>query len=191
MQQLATLASTIDATWFGAGLSPESQVRLANLARDYEAPVGARLLREGDETRELSLLIRGRVALSEQIPGRGPVVLVIAEPGDVFGWTALVPPFRATSTVTVIEPVRVLAFDGARLRAAVRSDVALAAGVYEQVLEAVARRFIAAQRELLGLDPGRAGSRVAAGQLAAAGCNSPSGWASGSASGSACTSGSI
>jgi CRP/FNR family cyclic AMP-dependent transcriptional regulator len=158
MQQLATLASTIDATWFGARLAPESQVRLADLARDYEAPARARLLREGDETRELSLLIRGRVVLSEHIPGRGSVALVTAEAGDVFGWTALMPPFRATSTVIAIGPVRVLAFDGARLRAAVRSDVALAASVYEQVLEAVARRLLAMRRELVyraeTLDPG-------------------------------------
>jgi CRP/FNR family transcriptional regulator, cyclic AMP receptor protein len=151
MQHLETLTSTIDATWFGAGLSPESQARLAGLARDYDAPTGARLLREGDETREFSLLIRGRVALSDHVPGRGSVVLMTVEPGDVFGWTALLPPFRATSTVLAIEPVRVLAFDGPRLRSAVRSDVTLAAGVYEQVLEAVARRLLATRHQLLDL----------------------------------------
>jgi CRP/FNR family cyclic AMP-dependent transcriptional regulator len=151
MQNLETLTSTIDATWFGAGLSAATQSRLAGLAREYEAPAQARLLREGEETREFSLLIHGRVAISELLPGRGPVVLLTVEPGDIFGWSALVPPFQATSTVIALEPVRVLAFDGARLRAAVRADVQLAAGLYEQVLEAVARRLLATLRELLEL----------------------------------------
>jgi hypothetical protein len=109
------------------------------------------LLKEGDETRELSLLVSGRVALTEHVPGRGSVTLMTVEPGDVFGWSALIPPFRATSTVVSLEPVKVIAFDGARLRAEVRSDMALAAGVYQQLLEAVARRMQATRHQLLDL----------------------------------------
>jgi CRP/FNR family transcriptional regulator, cyclic AMP receptor protein len=151
MQTLDPLISVIDSTWFGAGLSPESQARLAGMAREYQAPAEARLLREGEETRELSLLVHGRVALRELVPGRGSVTLMTVEPGDIFGWTAIVPPFRATSTAITIEPVNVIAFDGAQLRAAVRTDVALAAGVYQQVLEAVARRLLATRHQMLDL----------------------------------------
>lgn len=45
------VASAIDATWFGAGLGSESQARLADISRRYQAPGGAVLLREGGETR--------------------------------------------------------------------------------------------------------------------------------------------
>lgn len=151
MNQLDSLVSQIDATWFGAGLSPGSQQLLADVAREYQAPARTRLLKEGDETRELSLLVRGRVALTEHVPGRGSATLMTVEPGDIFGWSALIPPFRATSTVTSLEPVRVIAFDGSRLRAFVRSDQALAAGIYQQVLEAVARRLLATRHQLLDL----------------------------------------
>ncbi len=149
MNQLEGIISAIDATWFGAGLSPASQSHLADIAREYEAPARTRLLRETEETRELSLLLRGRVSLNEHVPGRGTVTLMTVEPGDVFGWTSLIPPFRATSTVTAIEPVKVIAFDAARLRAMVRSDCELAAGVYQQVLEAVVRRLLATRQQLL------------------------------------------
>lgn len=149
MKQLQPLVSSIDATWFGAGLSEASQARLADIAREYEAPVRTRLLRETEETRELSLLLRGRVSLSEHVPGRGSVTLLTVEPGDVFGWSAVIPPFRATSTVTAIEPVQVIAFDGPRLRAVLRSDAQLAAGIYQQVLEAVVRRLLATRQQLL------------------------------------------
>ena len=142
------LIVTIDATWFGAGLSPKAKEKLAAIAHEYEAPAGTILLREDEETRELGLVIHGRVGLTTQVPGRGPVSLVTVEPGDVFGWSALVPPFRATSTARAIERVQVVAFEASRLRAAVRSDVDLAAAVYQQVLEAVARRLMATRHQL-------------------------------------------
>jgi CRP/FNR family cyclic AMP-dependent transcriptional regulator len=151
VHQLEILTATIDATWFGAGLSPGSRARLAGIGRDYAAPGGAHLLRKGDETREFSILVHGRAALGADVRTHGSGAAMIIEPGDVFGWTALLPPFRATTSVVALEPVRVLAFDAARLRAAVRSDAELAAGVYEQVLEAVARRLLATQRQLMDL----------------------------------------
>ena len=147
----ATLASRIEATWFGSGMSEGARESLAAMAREYEAPARARLLHEGDETRELSVLLSGRVALTEHVAGRGSVTLMTVEPGDIFGWSALIAPFKATSTVVSLEPVRVVAFDGPRLRLAVRSDCELAAGVYQKVLEALARRMGATRTQLLDL----------------------------------------
>lgn len=151
VETLDDLVSRIDATWFGTGLSAATQARLAGLAHEIQAPAGTRLLREGDETRELGLLVRGRVALRDLVPGRGTVTLMTVEAGDIFGWSALIPPFRATSTVVAIDAIQVIAFDGAQLRAACRSDVVLAAAVYQQVLEAVARRLLATRSQLLDL----------------------------------------
>lgn len=151
MTDLATLVSQIDATWFGSGQSATAQERLAELGREYEAPARARLLREGDETKELSVLIEGRVALTEHVAGRGSVTLMTVEPGDVFGWSALIDPFKATSTVVSLEPVRVIAFDGAELRDEVRTNCELAAGVQRKLLEALARRLLATRHQLLDL----------------------------------------
>jgi CRP/FNR family cyclic AMP-dependent transcriptional regulator len=151
MTDLATLVSEIDDTWFGSGLSKGIKERLAGMAREYEAPARARLLREGDDTRELSVLVEGRVALTEHVAGRGSVTLMTVEPGDVFGWSALIAPFKATSTVVSLEPVKVIAFDGDALRDGVRNDCALAAGIYPKLLEALARRLGATRHQLLDL----------------------------------------
>jgi len=151
MTDLAALVAEIDATWFGSGLSRGIKESLAGMAREYEAPAGARLLREGDDTQELSVLVEGRVALTEHVAGRGSVTLMTVEPGDVFGWSAIIAPFKATSTVVSLEPVRVIAFDAAALRDRVRSDCALAAGIYPKVLEALARRLSATRHQLLDL----------------------------------------
>jgi CRP-like cAMP-binding protein len=145
------LVATIDQTWFGSGLTPDALEKLAAIAHEYEAPPGALLLREEEETREMCLVVRGRVALSSQVPGRGPISLVTVEPGDVFGWSAVVPPFRATCSARAVDRVHVIAFDGARVRAAIRSDVALAAAVYQQLLKAVVRRLQATRHQLFDL----------------------------------------
>jgi len=145
------LAPRIAATWFGTGLSEASLERLAGVAREYESPARARLLREGDETKELSVLVEGRLALTDYVAGRGSVTLMTIEPGDVIGWSALISPFEATCSVVSLEPVKVIAFDAAALRAEVRSNCELAAGIYPRLLEALARRLGATRQQLLDL----------------------------------------
>ena len=145
------LSSRVAATWFGSGMSEAARDRLVAMAREYEAPARARLLREGDETRELSVLLAGRVALTQHVAGRGTVTLMTVEPGDIFGWSALIEPFKATSTVVSLEAVQVVAFDAPRLRSAVRADCDLAAGIYQKLLEALARRLGATRTQLLDL----------------------------------------
>jgi CRP-like cAMP-binding protein len=149
MSDPAALAEHIRSTWFGADLSDPSIERLAGMAREYETPARARLLREGDDTKELSILVEGRIALTEHVAGRGSVTLMSAEPGDVFGWSALIPPYRATATVVSLEPVKVIAIEAARLRAALDEDCVLCAGIYPRLAEALARRLEATRQQLL------------------------------------------
>jgi CRP-like cAMP-binding protein len=147
----ATLVAQLDATWFGSGLSASVTTTLADMSREYDAPVGARLLREGDEVRELSVLVSGRVALTQLVAGRGSVTLMTVEPGDVFGQSALVAPFRATSTVVTLEPIHAIAIDAGALRERVRVDCELTAGIYPKIAEALARRLDATRSQLLDL----------------------------------------
>jgi CRP/FNR family transcriptional regulator, cyclic AMP receptor protein len=151
MVSTTLIGSLIEATWFGGDLAPPLTGRLAALAREYEAPARSRLLVAGDETLELSLVVSGRVALTDFVPGRGSLTLMTVEAGDVFGWSALVAPFTAVSTVSALEPVAVIALDGPRLRAGMEADHELAAYVRGKLLEALARRLKATRHQLLDL----------------------------------------
>jgi CRP/FNR family cyclic AMP-dependent transcriptional regulator len=151
MSDPAVLAEHLRATWFGSDLPASSLERMGAMAREYEAPARTRLLREGDSTDELGILVEGRIALTEHVAGRGSVTLMSAEPGDVFGWTAIIPPYRATATVVSLEPVKVIAVDAEALRAELKADCVLAAGVYPRLAEALARRLEAARRQMLDL----------------------------------------
>ena len=70
----AELAEHIRATWFGSDLTDASLEQLAAMAREYESPARTRLLREGDDTKELSILVDGRIALTEHVAGRGSML---------------------------------------------------------------------------------------------------------------------
>ena len=144
-----SLVDRIAGTWFGAEMSRGCIARLAEMARVYEAPAKTTLLQEGHETLELSVLVTGRVAISEHVPGRGSVKLMTVEAGDIFGWSALMPPYHATLTVTATERVEVIGIDGARLREMVKSDPMLAACVYRRTFDAVGRRLYAVIEQLL------------------------------------------
>jgi len=145
------VVEALDRTWFGAALGPETQARLAGLARVLQASAGTVLLREGELTDDLSIVMSGRIALRMLVPERGMVTILTVEPGDVVGWSALVPPHRATSQAVAVEDAVLLAFRGDELRATLRADHALASSVYPRVLQAVARRLAATRFQMLDL----------------------------------------
>jgi CRP/FNR family cyclic AMP-dependent transcriptional regulator len=137
--------------WFGAGLSPRDVSTLVDCASLRSHPTDAVLMREGDERHLFGVVTSGRVALRLLVPERGAVTILTVEPGDVVGWSALVPPYRATSTAVTVEPTKLIEFDVPALRRALREDPALAATVYPRVLESVARRLGATRHQLLDL----------------------------------------
>jgi CRP-like cAMP-binding protein len=108
-------------------------------------------MREGEDRHPFGIVITGRVALRLLVPERGEITILTVEPDDVVGWSALVPPYRATSTAVAVEPTELLEFEAQALRRAMRDDPALAATVYPRVLEAVARRLGATRHQLLAL----------------------------------------
>jgi len=143
--------AALSTSWFGAGLSPEAVARLAGIAAFRDVAAGTELTREGSLTEAFSVVLTGRVALRMLVPERGMITILTVEPGDVIGWSAVVPPHRGTANAVAIEPVRLLEMPGERLRALLRSDHALAASVYPRLLQAVSRRLSATRLQLLDL----------------------------------------
>ncbi len=137
--------------WFGAGLPEAARTRLADLAELTSYPAGAVVIREGAPVDSFGVVVDGRLAIRLNVPGRDVVTVLTVEPGDFIGWSALVPPHRATSTIVALEPTTVVTFEGPALRAELDADPALAALVLRGVLDAVARRLAATRTQLLDL----------------------------------------
>ena len=136
---------------FIAGLGGGERRRLASFARLVRAERDELLLREGEPTPYLAIVTAGRVALRMRLPGRSPMTIATVEPGDIVGWSAVVAPYRATSSAVAVEPVVAIAFDGPQLRQALEVDEDLAAALYPRILRSVARRLEGARLQLLDL----------------------------------------
>jgi CRP/FNR family transcriptional regulator, cyclic AMP receptor protein len=136
---------------FIAGLGGGERRRLAAFARLVTAEPDDILLREGEPTPYLAIVTAGRVALRMRLPGRGPVTIATVEPGDIVGWSAVVAPYRATSTAVAVEPTVAIALDGPPLRQALETDEDLAAALYPRILRSVARRLEGTRLQLLDL----------------------------------------
>jgi len=136
---------------FVAGLGGGERRRLASFARLISAQRDEVLLREAEPTPYLAIVTTGRVALRMRLPGRGPVTIATVEPGDIVGWSAVVAPYRATSTAVAVEPTEAVAFDSQQLRQALETDEDLAAALYPRILRSVARRLEGTRLQLLDL----------------------------------------
>jgi CRP-like cAMP-binding protein len=154
-KELATAAATADEIrWVGTDLEPlgeRERSLLAPLAATIEYEPGVLILHEGRPTPFLGILAAGRIALRLQVPARGPYVVVTLEPGDIFGWSALVPPHRATSDAVALTPVHALALDAERLRDVLRDDHEVAAQLLPIVLRCVSERLTSSWHQLLDL----------------------------------------
>lgn len=138
-------------TWFGARLPEAALARLEPHVRYATYEAGAMILREGDPTEALGVVARGRVALRLRVPERGDTTILTVEPGNIIGWSAVIPPHRATSTVVAIVPSELLLLDGEELRAQLDADPELAAAVYPSLLESMAHRLHGTRMQLLDL----------------------------------------
>jgi len=123
-------------------MTPGPRARLLAISRPMAFGAGGHVLEEGADTGFLGVVQRGRIALRLRIPERGErITFATIEPGELLGWSALVPPYRATAEAVATEATDVLAFDAIALRTLLHDDSELAAELLPIVLEAVAHRL--------------------------------------------------
>lgn len=151
VDSVAALADALAGAWLTTDLSPEVRDRLARIGRLELLPANSTLTRETEITADCGIVLRGRVGLRMRVPERGMVTILTVEPGDIVGWSAVVPPYRATSTAVTIEPTEIALFEGAHLRDELGRDSRLAAEFYPLVLRAVSRRLQGTRLQLLDL----------------------------------------
>ena len=132
-------------------LSTSSRERLTAIAGRSAYEAGDVILRDGASTPFLGLVEAGRVGLRLSVPDRGIHTVVTIEPGELVGWSAVVPPYRATAEAVALEPTRLETYDAAALRSLLLTDRDLAAELLPVVLAAVSARLTTSWHQLLDL----------------------------------------
>ena len=133
-------------------LSPAVAAALTPLTRPIAFAAGAVVLRDGIDTPFLGAILTGRIALRLRVPELGDrITIVTIEPGELVGWSAVVPPFRATVDAVATESTRLLAIDAKALRERLAVDHDLAAELLPLILDSVSDRLAASWQQLLDM----------------------------------------
>jgi CRP-like cAMP-binding protein len=143
------------ASRFAADLPASGRRALARIARLEVLGPGTVALREGRPTERLGVVIDGRLSVRTRVPGHPDVTLLTLDPGDVFGWSAVLDG-TATSSVVALSESTVMVFDRDDLMRVVEGNAGVAAIVYRRLLKTVADRLVRTRLQLLAVSgPGR------------------------------------
>jgi len=121
---------------------------MLSLGHPFRYRSGQTIFIEGDSSRYLYLVKRGRVGLAAQVPGRGPVTFMTVSPGEIFSWSALSRERVETATARALEDVDVLGFRGDQLEDVAWEDPQMGLELYRGVMEALSARLIATRLQL-------------------------------------------
>jgi CRP-like cAMP-binding protein len=135
---------------FVRGFEPREVKQLAALAREARFAKDEIIYREGEECRDFYLVVAGRVVL-EITPPSGSFPFDTVEAGDEFGWTAVLGSHDRVLQARALQDTRVLAIDGARLRALCESDTALGYALMRRLLASAVERLQAVRLEVMDL----------------------------------------
>ncbi|MGW5118564.1 cyclic nucleotide-binding domain-containing protein [Streptomyces noursei] len=138
------------------GLPPNGRERLLAFAHEVTIPEGDRIFEEGRAADQFWIIRTGSVNLDVRLAGRRPAVVDVLGPGDLLGWSWLVPPYRWRMGAEAFTLVRAHVFDATGVRALCEADPVLGLAVTRRVLDVVARRLSATRHRLI--DPGGAGA---------------------------------
>jgi CRP-like cAMP-binding protein len=142
------IVSVLEAHPFLEGLQPSHLERLAALAFEVSFEPDQVIFREGDPSSFFYLIITGKVALEIAAPGRVVVIQTVGD-GEELGWSSLLDRVEKQFRARSVDPVRALAFDGARVMAACEEDHEFGFMILRKVLSIVADRLQATRLQVL------------------------------------------
>ncbi|HEX6343266.1 cyclic nucleotide-binding domain-containing protein [Umezawaea sp.] len=134
-----------------AGLSHDQRAALAGIARHEDYEPGARLFEEGRLADRCWVVTAGCAVVDTDIPGRGRTVVQSVGPGELLGWSWLVPPYRWHFGASIAAPTSAVVVDALDLRRLADADPVLGYRMSRILVEALLNRLQATRIRLLDL----------------------------------------
>ena len=107
------------------------------------------LLRQHAPADAFYLVLDGQVEIKLALPGQGIVTLETVGPDEAVGWSWFQPPYRCQFDARAVTPVRVLAFDAARLRDLMERDPAVGYAVLKTLVATLSERVQSCRLQVL------------------------------------------
>jgi CRP/FNR family cyclic AMP-dependent transcriptional regulator len=136
---------------FTQGLDKRYLSLLTGCASNVRFEPGERIFREGEEANKFYLVQEGKLAIEVFGAERGALSILTVGPGEVLGWSWLVPPYRWQFDAYALEPVRAIALDGECLRTKAEKDHGLGYELLKRISRVMAERLHATRLQLLNV----------------------------------------
>jgi CRP/FNR family cyclic AMP-dependent transcriptional regulator len=132
-------------------LSHTQRAAIAGVSRIENYEAGTRLFDEGGLADQCWVVLTGCVVVDAVVPQRGSVAVQSIGPGELLGWSWLVPPYRWHFGATVVSPTRAAVVDTTALRQLADEDPALGYQLSLVLIDALLSRLQATRIRLLDL----------------------------------------
>jgi CRP/FNR family cyclic AMP-dependent transcriptional regulator len=129
---------------FFGGLTEAQLAGIAMIAEDVSFPEGATVFEEGKPATKLYVLVEGSVGLTYSGGGEGRVVdapVGDVAAGELLTLSALLEPYKVTTTARAEEPSRLISIDAAGLRAMCEVDARLGYTLMRHLAQAIKERL--------------------------------------------------
>jgi len=146
---METLEGLLAEHEFFRGLNADDITLFTECASNVRFEAGEYVFREGQPADQFYAVRNGRVALEVYVPGRGGVTIQTVGPGDVLGWSWLLPPYRWQFDARAVEQTRALSFDGKCIRNKCETDPRLGYELMKRLAHVFTQRLEATRLQLL------------------------------------------
>jgi CRP-like cAMP-binding protein len=133
---------------FVRALWPDHISRLSEMGSDVCFAPGELIFHDGDHSSFFYLIVAGTVALELASPAR-PLRIATLYGGEVLGWSSVTGDESKQLQARALEPVRAIAFDGARLRHACAEDYGFGFALMRAIASVMAGRLRAVRAQLV------------------------------------------
>lgn len=125
------------------GLSPQHLEAFATLADEVTVNAGKTIFGEGDPADKLYILLDGKVNIHTQLTSRPEQlsIAVLNKPGQLVGWSGLLPEDRYTAGATCETDSRLVVFDGDAFMALLESDAELGFLLMRRITDVISSRL--------------------------------------------------
>jgi CRP-like cAMP-binding protein len=136
---------------FLAKLSRQHLLILASGVRPFSAVKGDFLAREGEAAKSFFLVQSGHVSVDLHRTGAATVSIQTIGPGEVIGWSWIVPSYRWQFDCRALDAVKGLVFDASWLREKCEQDHELGYQLLKELVTVIASRLAATRVQLLDI----------------------------------------
>ncbi|WP_024328578.1 cyclic nucleotide-binding domain-containing protein [Thioalkalivibrio sp. ALR17-21] len=144
------LLAIIEKEPFFEDMAPEHRRLLAACAAKCSYTAGTRLMRDHEPTETFWLIREGQVALESPLR-EGNVAFQTVGPGDILGWSWLLPPYRASYDARAVTDIHTLRFDAGVLRERMEADPAFGYVLMKHFAALIVQRLQAARLQALDI----------------------------------------